>query len=44
VQVAKWLYPELFEDIDPEEVMREWIEIHQGLPFHGGMTYTDDIQ
>jgi len=44
VQVAKWLYPELFEDIDPEEVMREWIEIHQGLPFHGGMTYTADIQ
>lgn len=40
LQVAKWLHPELFADIEPEEAMREWIEIHQGLPYQAGMTYT----
>lgn len=40
LQVAKWLHPELFADIEPEDAMREWIEIYQGLPFEGDMTYT----
>lgn len=39
LQVAKWLYPDLFTDVDPEAAMKEWIEIYQGLPFQGGMTY-----
>jgi len=40
LQVAKWLYPDLFEDIEPEDVMREWIEVYQGLPFQPDMTYS----
>ena len=39
LQVAKWLYPELFADVDPEAAMKEWIETFQGLPFEGRMTY-----
>lgn len=39
LQIAKWLYPERFEDVDPEAAMQEWIEDFQGLPFEGGMTY-----
>lgn len=39
LQVAKWLYPDLFADIEPEDAMKEWIEDFQGLPFQGAMTY-----
>lgn len=42
LQIAKWLHPELFEDIEPEDAMREWIEAYQGLPYHAGMTYRGD--
>ena len=38
--LAKWLYPELFEDLDPEAVMKEWIEEFQGVPYsEGGYVY-----
>ncbi|GEL25036.1 iron ABC transporter substrate-binding protein [Pseudonocardia sulfidoxydans NBRC 16205] len=30
--VAKWLHPEKMTDIDPDAVMREWIETYQGVP------------
>lgn len=30
--VAKWLHPDLFRDVDPDAVMREWTERFQGLP------------
>ncbi|WP_210259809.1 ABC transporter substrate-binding protein [Martelella sp. HB161492] len=39
LQIAKWLYPARFEDIDPEAAMKQWIEDFQGLPFQAGMTY-----
>lgn len=31
--VAKWLHPELFEDLDPDQALREWVEVFQGAPF-----------
>ena len=43
LQVAKWLYPDQFKDIEPEAVMKEWIETFQGLPFHGDTTYQGKI-
>ncbi|WP_226553721.1 ABC transporter substrate-binding protein [Celeribacter naphthalenivorans] len=42
LQIAKWAHPDLFEDIDPEEAMRRWIEDFQGLPYKPGMTYQGD--
>jgi len=39
LQLAKWFHPELFADIDPEAVMREWIEDYQGVPFRDGLSY-----
>lgn len=32
VYIAKWLYPELMQDIDPDQAHREWIETIQGVP------------
>ena len=37
--LAKWLYPELFPDLDPEAVMKEWVEKYQGIPYQGGHVY-----
>jgi len=37
--LAKWLYPELFPDLNPEAVMKEWIEKYQGVPYLGGYVY-----
>ncbi len=39
LQLAKWLHPDRFADIDPEDAMREWIEVFQGLPFRSGMSW-----
>jgi iron complex transport system substrate-binding protein len=36
LQIAKWLYPERFTDIDPAEAMRVWLEKFQGVPYPGG--------
>ncbi len=38
LQIAKWLYPERFKDIDPEQVMRVWLERFQQVPAPGGYT------
>ncbi len=35
LQIAKWLYPDRFADIDPGAVMREWLETFQGVPYPG---------
>ncbi|MEL7046957.1 MAG: ABC transporter substrate-binding protein [Pseudomonadota bacterium] len=35
LSLAKWLHPERFADIDPDEVMRVWIEEFQGVPYPG---------
>lgn len=31
LQIAKWLYPDRFADIDPAEAMRVWLEDFQGV-------------
>jgi len=36
LQIAKWLYPERFADVDPDEAMRVWLENFQGVPYPGG--------
>ncbi|MFL9924003.1 ABC transporter substrate-binding protein [Herbaspirillum lusitanum] len=38
LQIAKWLYPERFRDIDPDQVMRVWLEDFQQVPAPGGYT------
>lgn len=39
--LAKWLYPELFEDFDPQQVHQEYFELfHPGTPYDGIWTYT----
>ena len=32
LQIAKWLYPERFQDVDPEAVMKVWLEEFQHVP------------
>lgn len=36
LQIAKWLYPERFADVDPDAAMREWLTTFQGVPYPGG--------
>ncbi|MCA1326798.1 ABC transporter substrate-binding protein [Herbaspirillum sp. alder98] len=36
LQIAKWLYPERFADIDPEQAMKRWLEQFQNVPAPGG--------
>ncbi|KAF1042551.1 MAG: hypothetical protein GAK35_02665 [Herbaspirillum frisingense] len=36
LQIAKWLYPERFADIDPEQAMKVWLEQFQNVPASGG--------
>lgn len=36
VQIAKWLYPDRMQDVDPDEAMRVWLERFQGVPAPGG--------
>jgi iron complex transport system substrate-binding protein len=33
--IVKWLYPEKFEDLDPDQVARDWIETYQGVDYPG---------
>ena len=33
--IAKWLHPELFEDIDPQDIHRDWIETFLGIEYRG---------
>ena len=37
--VAKWLHPELFEDIDPVAIHREWMEKFLGVEYKGVYAY-----
>ena len=37
--IVKWLYPELFEDMDPDQVAIDWIEIYQGVDYPGPHVY-----
>lgn len=37
--VAKWLHPDRMADVDPDAVMREWIETFQGVPLPDPAAY-----
>jgi iron complex transport system substrate-binding protein len=37
--LAKWLYPELFEDLNPEEIHQEYFESWLGVPYKGIWAY-----
>ena len=37
--VAKWLHPKLFEDVNPEEVHKEWFEKFLGVEYRGIYAY-----
>lgn len=40
LQIAKWLYPERFADVDPEGVMRIWLEEFQHVPGRDGYSHS----
>lgn len=37
--MAKILHPELFEDLDPEAILKEYLEKWQGIPYQGVWIY-----
>lgn len=37
--VAKWLHPELFEDVNPEKIHQEMLEKFYGLEYQGAWAY-----
>ncbi|OPX80527.1 MAG: Cobalamin-binding protein precursor [Methanosaeta sp. PtaB.Bin039] len=37
--MAKWFYPELFKDLDPEGINREYFEKWLGVPYNGIWAY-----
>ena len=37
--MAKWFHPELFEDIDPVAIHREWMETFLGIEYEGVYAY-----
>ncbi len=37
--LAKWFYPELFDDLDPEAMNKEYLERFQGMPYRGIYAY-----
>lgn len=37
--MAKYLYPDLFEDVDPDAIHREWLSKFYGLPPDGAWIY-----
>jgi len=37
--LAKWFYPEEFEELDPEEIHREYFEEWLGVPYQGVWAY-----
>jgi iron complex transport system substrate-binding protein len=39
LRIAKWLYPDRFQDVDPDEAMRVWLEDFQGVPAPGPGRY-----
>ncbi len=38
---AKWLHPELFEDLDPKAIHKEYLERFQGVPYRGVYAYPE---
>jgi iron complex transport system substrate-binding protein len=39
VCIAKWLHPDLFKDLDPDEMNREYLKEFQGMELEGTWTY-----
>lgn len=39
VYMAKWIYPDLLEDLDPDEIFRQWLEDYQGFRYIDGHFY-----
>ena len=37
--IAKWLHPELFEDVDPVDIHREWFQKFFGIEYKGVYAY-----
>lgn len=37
--IAKYFYPDLFEDVDPVDIHREWIETFLGIEYRGVYAY-----
>ena len=44
--MAKWFYPELFEDLNPEEIHQEYIDDFCGIDYdvseHGVFVYWEE--
>ncbi len=41
VYMAKWMYPELLTELDPDEIYREWLEDYQGFKNLEGHFYPE---
>lgn len=39
VFIAKWVYPEELKDINPEDVLKRWLEVDQGFKYVDGHFY-----
>ena len=39
VYMAKWFHPELFADLDPKAINKEYLERFQGIPYRGIYVY-----
>ena len=39
VCIAKWLHPDLFKDLSPDEMNREYLKEFQGMELEGTWTY-----
>jgi iron complex transport system substrate-binding protein len=37
--LAKYFYPDLFEDLQPEDILKEYFEDWQGIPYRGYYVY-----
>jgi iron complex transport system substrate-binding protein len=40
VYIAKALYPDRFRDVDPERLMKTWLEDYQGVRYGGSYSYS----
>jgi iron complex transport system substrate-binding protein len=37
--MAKWFYPEIFQDLNPDEINKEYCEKWLGVPYKGIWAY-----
>jgi iron complex transport system substrate-binding protein len=40
VYIAKALYPDRFRDVDPEALMKTWLQEYQGVPYTASYSYS----